>query len=96
MKINKIRTGLFFCLLFCLILAGCGPQPAASLPPTETSQPTPAVTETPAIPLTPTLGPGSTQLSDKDGMTLLYVPEGSFEMGKEGFSEDEIPIHSVF
>jgi len=55
---------------------------ATSEPLTFTSVPftsTPQPTETP-IP-TPTLGIGSTQVSEKDGMTLLYVPEGEFTMG---------------
>jgi len=41
---------------------------------------TPFSTQTP-IPATLTLGIGSTLLSDKDNMTLLYVPAGKFIMG---------------
>jgi formylglycine-generating enzyme required for sulfatase activity len=42
----------------------------------------------------PTLGIGSTQVSDKDGMTLLYVPAGEFTMGSNEY-DDEKPIHKV-
>ena len=98
-RISK-TPGLFLCLFFCLVLVACNfqvPEPTpTSLPPTETSQPTPAPSETPTIIPTPTLGPGSTRLSEKDGILLYYVPEGSFEMGSEGYTDEEVPVHSVF
>ncbi len=37
--------------------------------------------ETPKPTATPTLGIGSSQVSSKDGMTLMYVPAGTFTMG---------------
>jgi formylglycine-generating enzyme required for sulfatase activity len=40
-------------------------------------------------------GIGSTMISDKDGMTLLYVPAGEFTMGNDNDSEDEKPVHTV-
>ena len=43
-------------------------------------------------------GIGSTQISSKDGMTMLYVPAGDFLMGSlkgEGLS-DEHPQHTVY
>ena len=40
------------------------------------------------------LGIGSTMISEKDGMTLVYVPEGKFKMGGE--YDDEKPIHTVY
>jgi formylglycine-generating enzyme required for sulfatase activity/uncharacterized caspase-like protein len=43
----------------------------------------------------PASGSGSTQVSDKDGMTLLYVPAGEFTMGSDGES-DEKPPHTVY
>ena len=40
---------------------------------------------------------GSTIISEKDGMTLLYVPAGEFEMGSEnGVNGDERPVHTVY
>jgi formylglycine-generating enzyme required for sulfatase activity len=54
---------------------------------------TPAPTKTSIHP-TPTLGIGST-MTGKDGMTLLYVPAGPFEMGSEDGSSDEKPVHTV-
>ena len=47
---------------------------------------TPELTSTPTrVPPTvdPSLGIGSMQVSDKDGMTLLYVPAGEFTMGSD-------------
>ena len=38
---------------------------------------------------------GSMKLSDKDGMILVYVPGGEFEMGSEN-SPDEEPVHKVY
>jgi len=50
---------------------------AASVPATSTPRPTETL-----IP-TPTLGIGSTMLSEKDGMVMLYVPAGEFTMGSD-------------
>lgn len=67
--------------------------------PTET--PTPDVThissptET-SIPATATLGIDSIRISDKDGMTLLYVPASEFTMGSNTDSVDEMPAHTVY
>ncbi len=44
---------------------------------------------------TPQLGIGSAMVSPKDGMLLVYVPEGEFEMGSDE-NEDEKPIHTVY
>lgn len=41
----------------------------------------------------PTLG--STEVSEKDGMVLLYVPEGEFTMGSNDGETDEKPLHTV-
>ena len=47
--------------------------------------------------LAPRLGIGSTMVSRKDGMTLLYVPAGSFTMGSDNSPNDnEIPAHTVY
>jgi len=42
---------------------------------------TPDSTATKAFTPTPTLGIGSTMTSDKDGMVMVYMPEGDFVMG---------------
>ena len=41
------------------------------------------------------LGIGSTQISDKDGMTLLYIPAGDFQMGSDNGIAAEKPLHTV-
>ncbi len=45
---------------------------------------------------TPALGIDSSMLSEKDGMTLVYVPEGEFEMGSEDGESNESPAHTVY
>jgi formylglycine-generating enzyme required for sulfatase activity/uncharacterized caspase-like protein len=59
--------------------------------PTQTSIP---LTQT-AIPPASVLGIGSTMISEKDGMTLLYVPAGDFTMGSDNGEADEKPVHQV-
>jgi len=73
------------------------PATATSFLPTSTftSIATERPTEIPAT-LTPVLGIGSTMLSEKDGMTLLYVPVGEFQMGSENGDSDEKPVHTVY
>jgi len=63
---------------------------------------TPTITETPSLTLTPTpsTGVGSTLVSPKDGMVMVYVPEGEFMMGGRSddrlTEDDEFPQHAVF
>jgi serine/threonine protein kinase len=53
-----------------------------SIPPTNTS--------------TTELGIGSTRTRPVDGMVMMYIPEGSFEMGSpKDFYDNEKPIHTV-
>ncbi|MDD2920707.1 MAG: SUMF1/EgtB/PvdO family nonheme iron enzyme [Anaerolineales bacterium] len=84
--------GLIAFAIFALAVWGLSSIPASPAPnvtATATSQATvtllaPTETPVPATPTiipTPTLGIGSTEISDKDGMTLLYVPAGKFTMG---------------
>jgi len=60
-------------------------------PPTTTRAP---ATNTPAPPtFTPTPGIGS--FIESDGVTMMFVPAGSFSMGSSETSSDERPIHAV-
>jgi len=43
-----------------------------------------------------TLVIGSTMTSEKDGMTLLYIPAGEFTMGSNDGKSDEQPVHKVY
>ena len=95
MKHKKIWLSIFISIVF-LIMAACG------------SAETPA---TPTLTATPSLGIGSTQVSSKDGMVLVYVPAGEFLMGsteadidkvmaqcsdcERGGFIDELPQHKV-
>ena len=59
--------------------------------------PTPSVIYIPEEPtVSPTLGVGSTMVSEKDGMVMVYVPAGKFEMGSENGQDDEKPVHTVY
>lgn len=55
---------------------------------------TPELTQ-PAIPPTSELGVDSTIISDKDGMTLLYVPAGEFIMGSDSGASNQKQPHPV-
>jgi len=72
-------------------------EPATSTP-AHTSTPlptsTPAHTSTPLPTETPALRVGSTQVSPKDGMVMMYVPAGEFIMGSETYA-DEKPQRTV-
>ncbi len=59
---------------------------------TATARPT--HTSIPATP-TPALGIGSTMVSPKDGMVMMYVPEGEFSMGTN-YYDNAAPVHTVY
>jgi formylglycine-generating enzyme required for sulfatase activity len=89
-----------------LLIATDKPTPTSSptatatptlAPPTDTPTPvppTPIPTPLPPTP-TPTLGIGSTLVREKDGMVMVYVPGGTFQMGSADEDPDEQPVHSV-
>lgn len=43
-----------------------------------------------------TLDVGNTRISEKDGMKMVYVPAGEFEMGSDDETNDEKPVHVVY
>jgi len=61
----------------------------------ETSRPT-ANTATPDSKAFATLNSESTLTREKDGMVMIYVPAGTFQMGSELGDDDEKPVHEVF
>ena len=94
-----------FFLLFCLasslflVLTACAqatptasPLPSKTLTATLANVPQPTYTVIP----TPTLGVGAAIVSEKDGATLVYVPEGDFTMGSEDGESNEKPVHTVY
>ena len=52
-------------------------------------------TQIPAV-LSQNLEIGSTYISEKDDMTLVFVPEGEFKMGSEEGSDEDKPAHTVY
>ena len=57
---------------------------------------TPTYTLTSIATSPPALGIGSTWERPIDGMKMLYIPAGAFQMGSNDGQSDEKPIHSVF
>jgi len=69
----------------------------ATAPPTDTPTTTSTATPRPPDTPTPTETPalGSTMTREVDGMVMVYVPGGTFEMGSAEADDDEQPVHSV-
>ncbi len=65
-------------------------------PPSPSPLPSPSPTDTPA----PAFGIGSTEISEKDGMVMVYIPADEFLMGAAGADtlagDDEKPQHTVY
>lgn len=104
---NMKLPNLYLLTVF-LLIACAKPEPIIPTltlpPPTETPIPskTPLPTET-AIPSEtplPTVTPegqiGSTWVRPKDGMVMVYVPQGVFTMGSETGEADEQPVHDIY
>jgi len=45
---------------------------------------------------TPEYGIGSNWERPTDGMTMMYIPSGEFEMGSDDGGKDEKPVHAVY
>lgn len=60
--------------------ASLTPTATNTLPPTPTSTPKPGAASTPR---------------EKDGMLMVYIPAGTFQMGSESGGSDEKPVHAV-
>ncbi len=55
----------------------------------------PAATVTP-LPATPMPAAGDTMTRPEDGMVMVHVPAGAFEMGSDDGYDDEKPVHTVY
>lgn len=92
-------------LLGCILASGCGsygvetppvPQAEAAMRSVmPTVLPTITLTSGPTAPSAPAVAPGTVQISEKDGMQMVYVPAGLFIMGSFIGTADEQPEHSV-
>ena len=88
------------------LMGGGAPEVFPTKTPTKTATPTftftpiststPIATNTPQATAPPALGIGSTWERPADGMTMLYIPAGEFEMGSNDGDSDEKPIHTVY
>ncbi|HPL80999.1 MAG TPA: bifunctional serine/threonine-protein kinase/formylglycine-generating enzyme family protein, partial [Anaerolineaceae bacterium] len=74
-------------------------QPSPTKVPTNTPIPTntprPTKTNTPTNTPPPALGVGSTLVREKDGMEMVYVPEGTFTMGSNNVDYEK-PAREVY
>jgi len=66
-------------------------EPESKQPEAPTEEPYPEPIEEPIEPP----GVGSTMLREKDGMEMVYVPEGTFTMGSDDGESDEKPVRIV-
>ena len=73
-----------------LLLRGLSakPQPTVEREPTSITHPILSPIATPGI--------GSTMIREQDGMEMVFVPEGKFEMGSNDGDSDEKPVRQVY
>ncbi len=64
--------------------------------PIKTATSTPKPTSTIAASPTSAFGLGSTKVRELDGKKMVYVPEGSFEMGNTTGTDEEKPVRQVY
>lgn len=106
-SIGLVAAAFFLFIAYVASRPGASP----SAPPTEQSTVTATATipalsthtptatrnpPTPTITPTPTLGIGSTMISKKDGMVMVFVPAGEFTMGSDTGDSDERPERQVY
>ena len=95
-----MRRALFQIIFASLLISGCGQSqpPAPTITPTLVPTLTLTPTFTPEPTITPTFTPtpsmGSTMVSEKDGMVLVFVPAGEFTMGSKLYASER-PPHQV-
>ena len=78
------------------------PVPVASETPTRTATQKPTETPTKPPSKTPTRTPdlsfgiGSIMIREEDGMEMVFVPAGEFEMGSDDGDSDEYPVRQIY
>lgn len=66
------------------------------IPPIPTLQPAPSQEASPVVNPLEEIARFGTKVSVKDGMRLVYVPAGEFQMGSNNGYPDEQPVHTVY
>ena len=90
-KDSPAHSMMFLILIF--LMASCAPPAPVTVTSTSTGQLQP----TAIVAVTPTPGIGSTQVSPKDDMVMIFVPAGEFKMGGYvGDASDSMPVHAVY
>jgi formylglycine-generating enzyme required for sulfatase activity len=85
-----VHSSFLVVCLFVFVVSGCGGSEPLSTPTNSLAEtPTQAPTEEPRPEL---YSLGDTQVRPTDGMVMVYVPRGEFEMGSEPHQE---PVHTV-
>ena len=98
MRTNRLLPVFSITLVFVLACqAGTPPATATNAPlPTQSTvpQPTTSIVPTEEIQVKPTVFP-VTEIADDFGVTMVFVPDGKFEMGSTNGKPNESPVHTV-
>lgn len=89
---QALATHLTILFIFTVLIASCTPQVPEAITSTSTGQPQPTV----MVAVTPMPGIGSSQVSSKDNMTMVFIPAGEFLMGGENDDPSSFPVHTVY
>jgi eukaryotic-like serine/threonine-protein kinase len=92
MKRIAFTLSIFIVMSVACNVSGTVTPPAPDLP---VNTQLPVNTELPVV-NTEVPGMGSTRVSETDGMTLVFVPNGDFMMGSDNGLANEKPVHIVF